>query len=116
MKTLIILCLISLSVAACGDGAASNRSKLATVESAYGVALAAAVAYRNLKPCPPSVDVPTCSTAANVATLQRIDRTVMPLIETAHEAVRKNPEGPTVQSLIDAADNAVKALAGSVPK
>jgi hypothetical protein len=71
----------------------ATPTELATVESAYGVALAAAVAYRHLPLCKKgqSILAGGCAERTVVVQLQAADRNVQRVLANARAFIRNNP-------------------------
>lgn len=71
-----------------------NLNQLATVESGYGIALSAAVAYRDLPLCKTgtvSTVTSICAQRSIILRLQAADRTVETAIQAANSFVAANP-------------------------
>lgn len=96
MKKLIAV-VFALSLGGCATlGVVKNPAtptELATVESAYGVALAAAVAYRHLPLCKKgqSILAGGCAERTVIVQLQAADRNVQRVIANARAFVKNNP-------------------------
>lgn len=96
MKKLLIL-LIALSVSACSALSVTNpinTSQLAIIESGYGVALSAAVAYRNRPLCKNGEHasiINVCSERSVVIQLQKADQVVQVALKNARTFIKDNP-------------------------
>jgi uncharacterized membrane protein len=89
-----------------------NTTQLAQVESAYGVALSIAVAYRNLPLCKtgnPTSLTNICAKRSVVVKLQSADRDAQIAMVSARQFVRNNPT-LSAASVIGIAQNAVATL------
>lgn len=82
-----------------------SLNELAAAESAYGVALSAAVAYRSLPLCKASVPAP-CAKRDVILELQEADKKVQGAIIAVNNFVRDNPE-LSAASLVAAAQKAI---------
>ncbi len=104
MKRLLISIVLALSLTACASiQNPVSRTTLVTTESAYGVALSAAVAYRKLC-ADKAIARATC--APVVARLQAADRKVQLALSNLRVFVKNNPTIDAV-SLITAVKDAV---------
>lgn len=116
MKRIIVASLLALALSACalfqGVQNPLNANRLAAAESAYGIALSAAVAYRSLPLCKTG----TTETLANVCArrdvvikMQAADKIAQVSLKTASQFVRQNPTLDAT-SLISAVESAVSAF------
>jgi hypothetical protein len=103
MKKLIIA--LVLAVAACTTQPTSPAQAVFQIESNYAAALAVAVTYKNLPPCPGTV---LCSDAQVVVRLQKADDAASALLQGAQTTVRSGASGSDLA--IKAAEQAVGAL------
>jgi ABC-type sugar transport system substrate-binding protein len=112
MKKIIVLSL-GLILSACATYQNPiNTSELATVESAYGVALAVAVGYSRLPLCKTGTTTSltnTCARRSIVVKLQAADRTAEIALTQARNFVKNNPTLNAI-SVITAAKAAVGAF------
>ena len=101
MKKIFIALFFSLALAACATfpnplytGGSDGRSRLAAIESSYGIALSVAVAYRRTRLCKKS-EVATftniCASRAVILELQAADREAQRALIAARIFVRNNP-------------------------
>jgi len=89
-----------------------NTSELATVESAYGVALAVAVGYRQLPLCrtgAPTTLTNVCARRSIVIKLQTADRVAQAALIQARSFVKNNPTLDAM-TVITVARNAVASF------
>lgn len=89
-----------------------SQTRLATIESAYGVALSGAVAYRNRPLCKKTALESVsniCARRSIIVRLQSADRQAQVALGKARGFIRDNP---TIDagSLLQAAEDAVSAL------
>ena len=110
MRKVFLAVTLAFSLAACAT--ISNpvgTTQLAQIESAYGVALSVAVAYRNLPLCrtgtTPSVQN-ICAKRSVIVRLQAADRNAQGALVAARRFVRNNPT-ISAASAIGAAQAAV---------
>ncbi len=104
MKRLLLSIALALSLAACASiNNPVSRTTIVTAESAYGVALSAAVAYRKL--CADKV-IARATCAPVVTKLQNADRKVQVALSNLRLFVKNNPTVDAV-SLITAVKDAV---------
>jgi hypothetical protein len=94
MKKILII-IVALSLSACATiRNPITTNQLATVESAYGIALSIAVAYRNTRLCKRN-EVPTfsniCAQRSVLLKLQVADRNVQIALAKARLFIRDNP-------------------------
>lgn len=85
-----------------------------TAKSSYATALAAAVAYKNLRVCGAGVSLP-CSDPTIVAQLQKADNVAAAALDAAEAAVRTPTVGTTARDrAIQTANGALAALSALV--
>jgi ABC-type uncharacterized transport system substrate-binding protein len=113
MKKLLIAALLAVGLAGCATiQNPVNTTRLATVESTYGVALSIAVAYRNLPLCKtgttPSLQN-ICAKRSVIVRLQSADRDAQIALASARSFVKNNPT-LSATSVIGIAQNAVAAF------
>lgn len=116
MKRLLVSALVALSVSACATlQNPINLTRLAQVESAYGIALSLAVGYYQLykiNRCTTThLESATniCARRSVVVKLQQADRTAQISLQAARKFVNDNPT-LDAGALIDAASLAVDAF------
>lgn len=113
MKRIILALTLALSVAACATiPNPISTTSLATIESAYGVALAGAVAYRNRPRCTTSALESVsnlCARRSIVLKLQAADRKAQVALGKATIFIKNNPT-LDASSLLQAAQGAVDVL------
>jgi len=107
MKRISVIFALSIALAGCaGIGSVTNpvtRTDLVSAESAYGVALSAAVGYRKLC-ADKAIARATC--APVVLKLQRADQKVQVALKNLRSFVRDNPTVDAI-SLVTAVKDAV---------
>jgi hypothetical protein len=119
MKQIILVLTLSLALAGCAHNADGSlvtsipnpvtNTQLATLESAYGVALAGAVAYRNRPRCTKTALESVsniCARRSIVIRMQQADKTAQVAIGRARGFVIANPT-LDASSLIQAAQDAI---------
>lgn len=116
MKRIIIASLLGLALSACalfqGVQNPLNTNRLAAAESAYGIALSAAVAYRSLPLCKAGTNATLANVCARrdvVIKMQAADKIAQVSLKTASQFVRANPTLDAT-SLISAVESAVSAF------
>lgn len=107
MKKLVALLAFSL-LSACASAPQSPSQAVFSAKQSYAVALTAAVAYKNLPPCPTASKV--CSDPKVVAQLQAADNAAAVLLDGAENTVRMPGAGMNAQTAVKAAEQAVAAF------
>lgn len=111
-RFLAIIGLAAGLLAGCAStpGGTSPQQVVFAAKSGYAATLTAAVAYKRLPACAPTVPLP-CSDAAIVAQLQKADNVAATSLDAAEAAVRTPQIGATaVDRAIAAANAALSAL------
>jgi ABC-type uncharacterized transport system substrate-binding protein len=113
MRKLLASAVVALALSGCATiRNPVNVSQLAAIESAYGVALSLAVAYRDLPLCRTGT-LPglrnVCAKRSVVVRLQRADRDAQIALAAARSFVKANPT-LSAASVLAVAQNAVSAL------
>lgn len=116
MQRILLIMALALSLGACATAKNPiDNTQLATIESAYGVALSGAVAYRNRPRCTKTALESVsnlCARRSIVVRMQAADRSAQVALGRARIFVRDNPT-INAGSLIQAAQDAV-AFFGSI--
>lgn len=116
MKKLIGIILVSFALSSCTlfqpFTNPVNQNRLAAIESSYGIALTAAVAYRNLRICKKdevaSYDN-VCAYRSVIVQLQQADLKAQVTLGTARAIVKDNKNKSTLTAF-DALNNAQTAV------
>lgn len=109
MKKIIIALFLTLTLTACAvfqnplyTGTSDGRSRLAAIESSYGIALSVAVAYRNTRLCKKgevATYINVCAYRAVILELQAADREAQRALVSARAFLRNNPTVDAFQVL-----------------
>lgn len=109
----LIACLFAIVLGACAHiQNPVNETRLATVESAYGVALSIAVGYRNTRLCKRGEQVSITNICARrdvILQLQAADRNAQLALKEARTFVKDNPTLDAIQ-VIQAAESAISVF------
>ncbi len=110
LASFFILFLLSLQIASCASiQNPVNNNQLASVEAGYGIALAAAVAYRNLPLCRTGTTESfsnVCARRSAVVKIQAAGARTQAAIVAARRFVRNNPT-LSAYTVIQAAQSAL---------
>lgn len=113
MRKLLALAMLALALSGCATiRNPVNVGQLAAVESAYGVALSLAVAYRGLPLCRTGTSPGlqnVCAKRSVIVRLQRADRDAQIALASARTFVKANPTIDAA-SVLAIAQDAVAAL------
>lgn len=102
MKKLFGILILGLFLSGCATGFNPfgsiqnpiNNNRLAEIESSYGIALSAAVAYRNTRLCKKTEQASisnVCAYRSVILKLQAADRNVQTALMNARKFIRENP-------------------------
>lgn len=115
MKKIIGILILGLVLTACAFNPLGsvqnpiNDNRLAAIESSYGIALSAAVAYRNTRLCKKNEQTTltnVCAYRSVILKLQAADRTAQAALKNARKFIKDNPRLDAF-SVINAAQQAV---------